>query len=106
VRLLDPATVTRATTVQTDKTRIYGLPPGLDISADRSFYMALGFGLACRPMPLLGPWSFGHPGSGGSIAFADPDAAVGFGYVTNLWRFPPDDPRAASLAEAVLSCLG
>jgi len=106
VRLLDPATVARATAVQTDKTRMYGLPQGLDIPADRSFYMSLGFGRACRPTPLVGPGSFGHPGSGGSIAFADPDAGVGFGYVTNLWYFPPDDPRAASLAEAVLSCLG
>lgn len=27
--------------------------------------------------------SFGHPGLGGSIAFADPDARIGFGYVMN-----------------------
>ncbi|RKT55505.1 serine hydrolase domain-containing protein [Saccharothrix australiensis] len=106
VRLLDPATVERATAVQTDKTRMYGLPPGLDIPADRSFYMALGFGLACRPLPLLGPGSFGHAGSGGSIAFADPDARVGFGYVTNHWSFRPDDPRASNLIKAVRACLG
>ncbi|MFI6497826.1 serine hydrolase domain-containing protein [Nonomuraea typhae] len=106
VRLLDPATVETATAVQTDKTRMYGLPPGLDIPADRSFYMALGFGRACPPAPMLGPGSFGHPGSGGSIGFADPDAEVGFGYVTNLWNFRPDDPRASDLIKAVRSCLG
>lgn len=106
VRLLDPATVERATAVQTDRTRMHGLPPGLNIPADRSFYMSLGFWRACPPMPLVGPGSFGHPGSGGSGGFADPDAGVGFGYVTNLWSFRPDDPRASSLAKAVRSCLG
>lgn len=106
VRLLNPATVRRATVVQTDKTSMHGLPPGLNIPADRSFYMSLGFWRACPPAPLLGPGSFGHPGSGGSVGFADPDAGVGFGYVTNLWNFRPDDPRVTNLANAVRSCLG
>lgn len=57
-------------------------------------------------VPWVGPGSFGHPGSGGSIGFADPDAGVGFGYVTNLWSFRPDDPRWLNLAKAVRSCLG
>lgn len=106
VRLLNRATVKRMTEVQTDKTPMHGLPPGLNIPADRSFYMSLGFMRACHPMPMTGPGSFGHPGSGGSIGFADPDAGVGFGYVTNLWSYRPDDPRAANLAKAVRACLG
>ncbi|MFJ8912972.1 serine hydrolase domain-containing protein [Amycolatopsis sp. NPDC102389] len=106
VRLLNRATVKKMTVVQTDRTRMHGLPPGLDIPADRSFYMSLGFHRACPPMPMTGPGAFGHPGSGGSIGFADPDAGVGFGYVTNLWNFRPDDPRAANLIEAVRACLG
>ena len=106
VRLLDPATVERMTVVQTDKTRMHGLPPELTIPADRSFYMSLGFWRACPPMPLVGPGSFGHPGSGGSIGFADPDAGVGFGYVTNLWSFRIGEPRASNLAAAVAACLG
>ncbi|WP_228001898.1 serine hydrolase domain-containing protein [Nocardia australiensis] len=106
VRLLNPSTVETMTVVQTDKTRIYGLPTELNIPADRSFNMSLGFWRACPPMPMAGPGSFGHPGSGGSIGFADPDTGVGFGYVTNLWSFRPDDPRASSLAAAVQSCLG
>ncbi len=106
VRLLDPPTVERAIAVQTDKTRMHGLPPDLNIPADRSFNMSLGFWRACPPMPLVGPRSFGHPGSGGSIGFADPDAEVGFGYVMNLWSFRIGEPRASSLAAAVRSCLG
>ena len=105
IRLLDPATVETMTEIQTDKTTMYGVPAGLDIPADRSFNMSLGFWRACPPLPMLGPGSFGHPGSGGSIAFGDPDAEAGFGYVTNLWNYRPDDPRAANLAKAVRSCL-
>jgi CubicO group peptidase (beta-lactamase class C family) len=106
VRLLNPATVEKMTVVQTDKTRMHGLPPGLDVPADRSFYMSLGFWRACPPMPLVGPVSFGHPGSGGSGGFADPDAGVGFGYVMNLWSFRIGEPRASNLAAAVAVCLG
>ena len=105
VRLLDPATVERMTVVQTDKTRMNGLPPGLNIPADRSFYMSLGFWRACPPMPWVGPGSFGHPGSGGSVAFGDLDSGVGFGYVTNLWSFRIGEPRASNLAAAVVACL-
>ena len=106
VRLLDPATVERMSVVQTDKTRMYGLPPGLSLPADRSFYMSLGFWRACPPMPWVGSGSFGHPGSGGSVAFGDPDSGVGFSYVTNLWSFRVGEPRASNLAAAVVACLG
>ena len=61
---------------------------------------------ACPPMPWVGPGSFGHPGSGGSVAFGDLDAGVGFGYVTNLWSFRIGEPRASDLAAAVVACLG
>jgi len=106
VRLLDKATLQRAIEVQTDKTRMHGLPAELDLPAERSFYMSLGFWRACPPMPLVGPNSFGHPGSGGSIGFGDPDAEVGFGYVMNLYSYQPGERRARNLADAVRSCLG
>jgi CubicO group peptidase (beta-lactamase class C family) len=106
IRLLEPATVERMTAVQTDRTRMHGLPPGLDVPANRSFFMSLGFWRACPPMPWTGPAAFGHPGSGGSVGFADPDAGVGFGYVTNLWSFRVGEPRAANLAASVVACLG
>ena len=106
VRLLTPETVRNMTVVQTDKTRMNGLPLGLNVPANRSFNMSLGFWRACPPMPWVGPGSFGHPGSGGSVAFGDPDTKVGFGYVTNQWSFLIGEPRAQNLADAVVACLG
>jgi CubicO group peptidase (beta-lactamase class C family) len=44
----------------------------------------LGFMLRSPIMPLSpSPRAFGHPGAGGSIGMADPDARVGFGYTLN-----------------------
>ena len=44
---------------------------------------SLGF---CKPGPSA-PFghlrSFGHPGAGGSFAFADPETGTGYAYVTN-----------------------
>lgn len=44
----------------------------------------LGFMLRHDFMPLSpNPRAFGHPGAGGSIGMADPDAKVGFGFTLN-----------------------
>ena len=44
----------------------------------------LGFMLRQDFMPISpNDSAFGHPGAGGSIGMADPDAKVGFGYVMN-----------------------
>jgi CubicO group peptidase (beta-lactamase class C family) len=68
---------------------------------------SLGF---ARP---LGPFrfgssqrAFGHPGAGGSFAFADPDRQVSFAYVMNRMGFHlNDDPREKPLRDALYSCL-
>jgi CubicO group peptidase (beta-lactamase class C family) len=62
----------------------------------------LGFMLGFGP----GPKSFGHPGSGGSVGFADPDAGIGFGYAMNrMIGVGPDDGRAERLVDALYRCL-
>ena len=53
VRLLDPATVERMTVVQTDKTRMHGLPPGLDDSG-RPLLLHVARVLAGLPADALG----------------------------------------------------
>lgn len=52
------------------------------------------------------PGAFGHPGMGGSLGFADPEAGVGFGYVMNQMRLGIlVDDRAGTLIDAVYACL-
>ncbi|MGH4029791.1 serine hydrolase domain-containing protein [Actinomycetota bacterium Odt1-20B] len=66
----------------------------------------LGYMLHGGASPLLGPGSFGHPGRGGALGFADPEAGVGFGYVTNgMRKGVTADPRAQGLVRAVRAAL-
>ncbi|WP_424213341.1 serine hydrolase domain-containing protein [Streptomyces sp. BI20] len=56
--------------------------------------------------PMLSPASYGHPGRGGSLGFADPDAGIGFGYVTNgLAPSVTADPRAQALVRTLRTIL-
>ena len=43
----------------------------------------LGYALLSKNYPAAPPGSFGHPGAGGSLGFADPSQRLGFGYVMN-----------------------
>lgn len=68
---------------------------------------ALGFAL---PFPgsgdLMSRPIFGHPGAGGSFAFADPDAHIGFGYVMNqMGSAMSPDERSLRLADAMYQSL-
>lgn len=44
---------------------------------------SLGFMKNCAGFPFGSRDSFGHPGTGGSLGFADPEAQIGYGYVPN-----------------------
>src|SRR5258707_507519 len=102
VRLLAPATIDRAIEEQSR---------GGDAVLTLPTRFATGFMLGmpdgifeCGP----GPRTFGHPGRGGSIGFADPDARLAFGYVTNQYvtgtaKHP--DRRVRSLVDAVYAAL-
>jgi CubicO group peptidase (beta-lactamase class C family) len=66
-------------------------------------YFSLGF---LRPGPTVwfgsSPRAFCAPGAGGSFAFADPDAHLGYAYVMNKLDFYyNDDPREKPLRDAV-----
>ena len=97
VRLLEEATVKVATAEQSSgRDRVLVVPTrfGLGFMLDSSF------------SPLMGPASFGHPGAGGSLGFADPDRGVAFGYVMNKMSTNlSNDPRTAGLISALESCL-
>ncbi|MET8693425.1 serine hydrolase domain-containing protein [Streptomyces bauhiniae] len=67
----------------------------------------LGFMLHGPASPLLSPTTFGHPGRGGALAFADPASGTAFGYVTNGFQGGVTaDPRAQALVRAVRGSLG
>ncbi|MGW3492563.1 serine hydrolase domain-containing protein [Streptomyces sp. NPDC001020] len=77
---------------------------------DRVLVVATRFGLGYMlhggASPLLGPGSFGHPGRGGALGFADPESGIAFGYVTNGFRTSVTaDPRAQALVRAVRTSL-
>jgi len=65
---------------------------------------SLGF---MKPGPVWtfgGPASFGSPGAGGAMGFADPDAGVGYGYVTSqMGTSLTGDPRDVALRDALYS---
>jgi CubicO group peptidase (beta-lactamase class C family) len=80
---------------------------GQDAVLLRETRFGLGFML---PLPGMaharGPRNFGHPGAGGSIAYADPDQRIGFAYVMNKMRNDMMlDTRAAALIEAMYAAL-
>ncbi|MGY0017925.1 serine hydrolase domain-containing protein [Streptomyces sp. cg35] len=66
----------------------------------------LGYMLHGIASPLLTPHSFGHPGRGGALGFADPETGIAFGYVTNgMRKGVTADPRAQALVKAVRQVL-
>jgi CubicO group peptidase (beta-lactamase class C family) len=78
--------------------------------AGESTRFGLGFMMTQRDLPgsAFGPSprAFGHPGAGGSLGYADPDAGIGFGYVMNQMRGGLiTGPRAQELIDALYSCL-
>ncbi len=100
VHVLAPETVERAREEQSF---------GPDAVLQLSTRIGLGFMLpqAARDARFgPGEGAFGHPGAGGSLGFADPEARLGFGYVMN--KMGPSilvDARPLALIDAAYDCL-
>jgi CubicO group peptidase (beta-lactamase class C family) len=85
------------------------------VPAKRGFYdeclkgpvqFSLGFMKPSPVWPFGSPRSFGSPGSGGSLGFADPETGVGYAYVTSqMGTTLTGDPRDVALRDALYSVL-
>ncbi|HET7089492.1 MAG TPA: serine hydrolase domain-containing protein [Anaerolineae bacterium] len=100
VRVLSQESIERARTEQANgpDAVLFGLPTRF----------GLGFQLPPEGVGIgsSSPAAFGHPGGGGSIGFADPEARVGFGYVMNqIQAGMPPDPRALRMIDALYASL-
>lgn len=96
-RILAPETVEAARVVHSE-------------GPDKVILVPSRFGLGFSLPPMLargcGKGAFGHPGAGGSLGFADPEARLGFGYVMNRMHLGAEpDPRAHALVKATVRCL-
>ena len=67
---------------------------------------SLGFMRPNSGFPFISKTSFGHPGAGGSLGFADPEAQIGYAYVPNRkGTTMGGDPRDVALRRALQDCL-
>jgi CubicO group peptidase (beta-lactamase class C family) len=98
-----PKLITRTTLNEAIRTRFEG--------EDVSFKLPTAFGAGFRLKdPEYGARassrSFGHGGWGGAMAFGDPEAGIGFAFVTNhMMGFDDVDPRRKALVDAVYDAL-
>ena len=86
------------------------VPPASGVFYDDFFrgniQFSLGFFKPGGVWQFGGRRSFGAPGSGGSLGFADPDAAVAYAYVTSqMGTALTGDPRDVALRDALYAAL-
>jgi CubicO group peptidase (beta-lactamase class C family) len=85
-----------------ERARTTVTPPG---EPDACLIMPTTFGMGFMThgpfTPYSGPGAFGHPGAGGSVAFAHPELQLSFGYTMNqMAQNLAADPRAQRLTAA------
>jgi CubicO group peptidase (beta-lactamase class C family) len=70
-------------------------------------HYSLGFAKPCRNWQFgSSSRAFGAPGAGGAMGFADPDAGIGYAYVTSrMGTTFTGDPRDVALREALYAVL-
>ena len=68
---------------------------------------SLGFMRSTPAFPFGGAQSFGAPGAGGALGFADPETGIGYAYVTSqMGTALTGDPRDVALRDALDAALG
>ena len=68
---------------------------------------SLGFMRPSREWRFGSAASFGSPGAGGAMGFADPTAGIGYAYVTSqMGTVLTGDPRDVALREALYEAIG
>ena len=76
---------------------------------DKALKVEIPFSLGFMRPSLQNPFgsssSFGMPGTGGSIGFADPQAKIGYAYVTNGMGGALNDPRDLALRAALVQAI-
>jgi CubicO group peptidase (beta-lactamase class C family) len=80
------------------------------VAPQRGFYdeclkgevqFSLGFMQPSKGWPFGHPGAYGAPGAGGSLGYADPQAGIGYAYVTNRMGAVDGDPRDVALRAAM-----
>lgn len=67
---------------------------------------SLGFMKPSKGLPFGNPTSFGSPGAGGAMGFADPTSGIGYGYVTcQMGTTLTGDPRDVALRDALYAAI-
>jgi CubicO group peptidase (beta-lactamase class C family) len=73
----------------------------------KEMILSIGFLKPSRAYPFGRPGAFGEPGAGGSFGFADPEAGIGYAYVTDqMGAKLGGDPRDLALREAFHQAIG
>ena len=110
------ASIWSATVVETDGVRLLDsdiLDDALRVQSEGSPHFesappwprwGMGFQLDSAARRYVTPNGFGHDGAGGQVAFAEPDAEVGFAYLTNLME--AGDDRGTRIVDALRTVLG
>jgi CubicO group peptidase (beta-lactamase class C family) len=86
------------------------VPPKLgfhdECMRSENIQFSLGFMKPSPEWPFGSYSSFGAPGSGGSLGFADPEAGIGYAYVTSkMGTALNGDPRDVALRQALYAAL-
>jgi CubicO group peptidase (beta-lactamase class C family) len=99
VKLLSPESIEDWSTIRVDQRDLYD---------GRDFRIALGY-ISSSSWYRMGPGArtFGDPGMGGAVGYADPDVGLAFAFTPNRMVFSPGqtDPRVNALSEAIYGCL-